>query len=109
MILSPAFVWISRRPGARSRLVNLALIRLSDGILTYYFLLFAGAFIGSNKVAGRDGATLSAPGTLRMGRLPPPEKNKAPYLATRCRVNSSAPRSLTRVYHWNVCSQLQVD
>ena len=87
MILSPAFVWISRRPGARSRLVNLALIRLSDGILTYYFLLFAGAFIGSNKVAGRDGATLSAPGSLRMGRLPLPEKNKAPYLATRCRVN----------------------
>ena len=65
MILSPAFVWISRRPGARSRLVNLALIRLSDGILTYYIL--RGAFIGSNKVAGPDGATLSAPGSLRMG------------------------------------------
>ena len=48
LILSPAFVWISRRPGARPLLLFLALIPLIDGILMYYFV---GSFIGSNMVA----------------------------------------------------------
>jgi hypothetical protein len=47
-ILSPAFVWLSRRPAARSLLLYLALIPLIDGILMYYFV---GVFIGSNMVA----------------------------------------------------------
>lgn len=48
VILSPAFVWISRRPGARALLLYLALIPLIDAILMYYFV---GRFIGSNIVA----------------------------------------------------------
>ena len=48
VILSPAFVWISRLPGARALLLYLALIPLIDGILMYYFV---GRFIGSNIVA----------------------------------------------------------
>jgi len=47
-LLSPAFVWISRRSGGRSLLLYLTLIPLIDGILMYYFV---GAFIGSNMVA----------------------------------------------------------
>jgi hypothetical protein len=48
LILSPALVWISRRPGGRSVLLYLALMPLIDGILMYYFV---GSFIGSNIVA----------------------------------------------------------
>jgi hypothetical protein len=48
LILSPAFVWISRRPAGRDLLLYLALIPLIDGILMYYFV---GPFIGSNIVA----------------------------------------------------------
>ena len=49
VILTPAFVWISRRAGGRSLLLYLALIPAIDGILMYYFV---GPFIGSNMVAG---------------------------------------------------------
>lgn len=48
VILSPAFVWISRLPGMRLLLLFLALIPVIDAILMYYFV---GAFIGSNMVA----------------------------------------------------------
>jgi len=49
VVLTPAFVWISRRAGGRSLLLYLALIPVIDGILMYYFV---GPFIGSNMVAG---------------------------------------------------------
>ena len=49
VILTPAFVWISRRSDGRSLLLYLALIPVIDGILMYYFV---GRFIGSNMVAG---------------------------------------------------------
>ena len=48
VILTPAFVWISGRPGARSLLLYLALIPVIDAVLMYYFV---GRFIGSNMVA----------------------------------------------------------
>jgi hypothetical protein len=48
LVLSPALVWISRRPGGRGLLFYLALIPLIDGVLMYYFV---GSFIGSNIVA----------------------------------------------------------
>ena len=48
VILTPAFVWISRRSSGRSLLLYLALVPVIDGILMYYFV---GAFIGSNMVA----------------------------------------------------------
>lgn len=48
VILSPAFVWISRLQGMRSLLLFLALIPVIDGVLMYYFV---GAFIGSNMIA----------------------------------------------------------
>jgi hypothetical protein len=49
VILTPAFVWVSRRSGGRSLLLYLALIPVIDGVLMYYFV---GPFIGSNMVAG---------------------------------------------------------
>jgi hypothetical protein len=49
VLLTPAFVWISRRPDGRSLLLYLALVPLIDGVLMYYFV---GPFIGSNMVAG---------------------------------------------------------
>lgn len=49
LILGPAFVWISRRPAARSLLLFLALIPLIDAGLMYHFV---GLFIGTYLVAG---------------------------------------------------------
>jgi hypothetical protein len=49
LILSPAFVWISRRPGARSLLFYLALIPVINAVLMYHFV---GRFIGFYLVAG---------------------------------------------------------
>ena len=48
LILAPAFVWISRRPGARSLLLFLTLIPLIDAGLMYHFV---GLFIGTYMVA----------------------------------------------------------
>jgi hypothetical protein len=49
VVLSPAIVWISRRPGTRSLLLYLALIPVLDAILMYHFV---GPFIGAHMVAG---------------------------------------------------------
>jgi peptidoglycan/LPS O-acetylase OafA/YrhL len=46
--LSPALVWISRRPAARSLLLYLALIPLIDAALMYYYV---GPFIGAYIVS----------------------------------------------------------
>jgi hypothetical protein len=48
VVLSPAIVWISRRPGARSLLLYLTLIPVIDAVLMYYFV---GPFIGAHMVA----------------------------------------------------------
>ena len=48
VILAPAFVWINRRPGARSLLLFLTLIPLIDAGLMYHFV---GLFIGTYMVA----------------------------------------------------------
>ena len=46
--LSPAFVWISRRPAAGSLLLYLALIPVIDATLMYYYV---GPFIGAYIVS----------------------------------------------------------
>jgi hypothetical protein len=46
--LSPAMVWISRRPAARSLLLYLALIPVIDAALMYYYV---GPFIGAYIVS----------------------------------------------------------
>ena len=46
--LSPAVVWISRRPAARSLLLYLALIPVIDAALMYYYV---GPFIGAYIVS----------------------------------------------------------
>ena len=46
--LSPAIVWISRRPAARSLLLYLALIPVIDAALMYYYV---GPFIGAYMVS----------------------------------------------------------
>ena len=46
--LSPAIVWISRRPAARSLLLYLALIPVIDAALMYYYV---GPFIGAYIVS----------------------------------------------------------
>ena len=43
VLLAPALVWISRRPGTRSLLLYLALIPVVDAVLMYHFV---GFFIG---------------------------------------------------------------
>jgi hypothetical protein len=48
VILSPALVWISRRPAARPLLLFLSLIPVIDGILMHHFV---GLFIGTYIVA----------------------------------------------------------
>jgi hypothetical protein len=48
VILSPALIWISRRPNPRALLLFLALIPVIDGILMYHFV---GLFIGTYIVA----------------------------------------------------------
>jgi hypothetical protein len=48
VVLSPAFVWISRRPGLRSLLIFLAIIPLADAVLMYHYV---GLFIGTDMVA----------------------------------------------------------
>jgi len=48
LVLAPAFIWIGRRPGARSLLLFLALVPVLDAILMYYFV---GRFIGSYIVS----------------------------------------------------------
>jgi hypothetical protein len=46
VLLAPAFVWISRRPGTRSLVRYLALIPVVDAVLMYYFVgPFSGAYI----------------------------------------------------------------
>jgi hypothetical protein len=47
-LLSPAIVWISRRPAARSLLLYLALIPVIDAALMYYYV---GPFIGAYIVS----------------------------------------------------------
>jgi len=49
VVLGPAFVWISRRSGARPLLLYLALIPVIDAVLMYQFV---GLFIGTYMVAG---------------------------------------------------------
>jgi hypothetical protein len=49
VVLSPALVWISRRPDGRSLLLYLSLIPVIDAVLMYYFV---GPFIGAHMVAG---------------------------------------------------------
>ncbi len=46
VLLAPALVWISSRPGTRSLLLYLALIPLVDAVLMYHFVgFFAGFYI----------------------------------------------------------------
>ena len=48
VLLAPALVWISRRPGTRSLLRYLALIPAVDAVLMFSFVgLFAGAYLVS--------------------------------------------------------------
>jgi hypothetical protein len=48
VLLAPALVWISRRPGTRSLLRYLALIPIVDAVLMFRFVgLFAGFYIVS--------------------------------------------------------------
>src|SRR6516162_4794263 len=85
VILSPAFVWISRRRGERvCVLVDLALIRLSDGILTYYFMGRLSSLQQGRRAGRCHCCRRLAPSAWGDCRL---LKNKAPYLATRCRDN----------------------
>jgi hypothetical protein len=49
VILTPAVVWLSWRPGTRSLLLFLALIPVADAILMYHYV---GPFIGAHLVAG---------------------------------------------------------
>jgi len=65
VILTPAFVWLSRRTGTRSLVFYLALIPVIDAILMYYFV---GAFIGSNMVAGGSVLLLVGAWLLPRGR-----------------------------------------
>jgi len=48
LLLSPALVWISRRPGTRSLLRYLMLIPLVDALLMYHFV---GFFLGFYMLA----------------------------------------------------------
>ncbi len=70
VVLSPAFVWISRRPGWRSLLLYLALIPLIDAVLMYYFV---GPFIGAHMVAA--GAVLLVAGAWLLPRENPTPAN----------------------------------
>ena len=63
LVLSPAFVWISRRPGARSLLLFLSLIPVIDAVLMYYFV---GPFIGDYLVTA--GAVLLVAGAWLLPR-----------------------------------------
>ncbi len=63
MVLAPAFVWISRRPGARSLLLFLSLIPVIDAVLMYYFV---GPFIGDYLVTA--GAVLLVAGAWLLPR-----------------------------------------
>jgi hypothetical protein len=48
LLLAPAFVWISRRPGTRALLRYLALIPVVDAVLMFRFVgFFAGFYIVS--------------------------------------------------------------
>jgi hypothetical protein len=52
LLLAPALVWISRRPGSRSLLRYLALIPLVDAVLMFHFVgLFAGFYIVCTSTA----------------------------------------------------------
>jgi hypothetical protein len=63
VVLSPAFVWISQRPGLRSLLIFLAIIPLADAVLMYHYV---GLFIGTDMVA--VGAVLLLIGTWMLPR-----------------------------------------
>jgi hypothetical protein len=63
VLLAPAFVWLSRRPGARSLLLFLALIPVIDAVLMYYFV---GPFIGDYLVTA--GAVLLVAGAWLLPR-----------------------------------------
>ena len=50
LLLAPALVWISRRPGTRSLLRYLALIPAVDAVLMFYFVgFFSGFYIVSTS------------------------------------------------------------
>lgn len=63
LVLSPAIVWISRRPGTRSLLLYLTVIPVTDAVLMYRLV---GPFIGSHMVAG--GALLLLAGAWLLPR-----------------------------------------
>jgi hypothetical protein len=48
VILSPALVWISRKPGTRTLLLYLSLLPIVEFILMYHFV---GLFLGSYMMA----------------------------------------------------------
>jgi hypothetical protein len=50
VLLAPALVWISRRPGTRSLLLYLALIPIVNVVLMYHFIgFFIGFYIASTS------------------------------------------------------------
>jgi hypothetical protein len=67
LVLSPAMVWISRRPGARSLLFYVALIPMIDAILMYHFV---GPFIGAHVIVGGTLLLLAGVWLLPRGHTP---------------------------------------
>jgi len=78
--LSPAFVWISRRPAARSLLLYLALIPLIDAALMYYYV---GPFIGAYIVSAGTILLLIGAWLLPRGEASTSTEQRAAHPATR--------------------------